>query len=66
MPDNYLYAKLLLITQRRDTLNDASKQQLEAVLMDETKAQAVLDAARHSMGMDIKVGLLGQVSNPAM
>jgi len=54
VPDNYLYAKLILLIQRRETLTEESKSSLEAVLMDESRAQAVLDAARHSMGMDIK------------
>ena len=54
MPDNYLYARVLLLIQKRENLSDGYKPKIEAVLMDETKAQAVLDAARHSMGMDIK------------
>ena len=49
-----MYARLLILIQRRETLSDASKAHIEAIVMDENKAQAVLDAARHSMGMDIK------------
>jgi len=52
--DNYLYARVLILIQKRDTLSEESKPALAAILMDEAKAQAVLDAARHSMGMDIK------------
>jgi len=54
VPDNYMYARCLLLIQKRESLTDESKAQIEAILMDEAKAQAVLDAARHSMGMDIK------------
>ena len=54
VPDNYLYAKCLLLIQKRESLTDEKKPSLEAILMDEHKAQAVIDASRHSMGMDIK------------
>merc|ERR1712185_484904 len=48
--DNYMYARLLLMIKRRETLNNESLPAIEAIVMDEQKAQAVLDAARHSMG----------------
>ena len=51
--DNYMYARLVLLIKRRDTLSEKSLAELEAVVLDEGKAQQVLDAARHSMGMDI-------------
>mmetsp|Transcript_47491 Transcript_47491/g.124471 ORF Transcript_47491/g.124471 Transcript_47491/m.124471 type:complete len:534 (-) Transcript_47491:397-1998(-) len=51
--DNYMYARCLLMIKRRDSLSEASLPELTAILMDDTKAQAVLDASRHSMGMDI-------------
>jgi len=51
--DNYMYARLVMLIKRRDSLTDASLPAITAIVMDETKAQAVLDAARHSMGMDI-------------
>eukprot|EP00325_Prymnesiales_sp_UTEX-LB-985_P000887 CAMPEP_0174702764 /NCGR_PEP_ID=MMETSP1094-20130205/6940_1 /TAXON_ID=156173 /ORGANISM="Chrysochromulina brevifilum, Strain UTEX LB 985" /LENGTH=541 /DNA_ID=CAMNT_0015900583 /DNA_START=82 /DNA_END=1710 /DNA_ORIENTATION=+ len=51
--DNYMFARLVILIKRRDSLSDASLPAITAIVMDETKAQAVLDAARHSMGMDI-------------
>jgi nucleolar protein 56 len=41
------------LIKRRDTLSKESLPVLEEVVMDAQKAQAVLDAAKHSMGMDI-------------
>jgi len=51
--DNYMYARCMLLIKRRESLSEESLPALQAILMDETKPQAVLDAARHSMGMDI-------------
>merc|ERR1719454_933523 len=54
VPDNYMYSRLLLLIQKRETITDEMKPKIEAIVMDDAKAQAVIDAARHSMGMDIK------------
>jgi nucleolar protein 56 len=51
--DNYMFARLVLLIKRRDSLSQDSLAAVEAITMDESKAQAVLDASRHSMGMDI-------------
>ena len=51
--DNYLYARLVMLIQRRSSLTAERLGEVEAVTMDAAKAQAVLDAAKHSMGMDI-------------
>ena len=51
--DNYIYARLIIFIKKRDSLTDESKPALEKIVLDDVKAQAVLDAARHSMGMDI-------------
>merc|ERR1719149_358501 len=51
--DNYTYCRLLILIKKRDSLTDDSKPLIEKITLDEAKAQAVLDAARHSMGMDI-------------
>jgi len=51
--DNYMYARLVLFIKKRETLSEESKPALSAITMDDDKAQAVLDASRHSMGMDI-------------
>jgi hypothetical protein len=53
--DNYMYAALVTLIKRRETLSVESLPMLERVVMDADKAKAVLDASRHSMGMDISV-----------
>jgi nucleolar protein 56 len=53
VPDNYDYARAVRFIKRRGSLTDESLEGLEALLMDSGKAQAVLDAARHSMGMEV-------------
>ncbi|XP_076467396.1 nucleolar protein 56-like isoform X2 [Babylonia areolata] len=50
--DNYMYARVVrLIKDRKQMPEDHTE--LEEIVMDSAKSQAVLDAARVSMGMDI-------------
>ena len=51
--DNYMYAALVTLIRRRDSLSTERLPELERVVMDADKAKAVLDASKHSMGMDI-------------
>ncbi|XP_064080836.1 nucleolar protein 56-like isoform X2 [Macrobrachium nipponense] len=51
--DNYQYSLCADAIKDRKTLSEASLEQLEEILMDPAKAQAILDASRMSMGMDI-------------
>ena len=51
--DNYMYARLVRLVKKRESLTAESKEAIEAITMDATKAQEVLDASKHSMGMDI-------------
>lgn len=51
--DNYQYSKCAHFIKDRTTLSEASLPQLEEITMDSAVAQAILDAARMSMGMDI-------------
>ncbi|XP_071506783.1 nucleolar protein 56-like [Diadema antillarum] len=53
VPDNALYAKVAHFIQNRKELTEDSLEGLEELVMDSAKAQAILDAARSSMGMDI-------------
>uniref|UniRef100_A0A6M2CKU9 Nucleolar protein 56 n=1 Tax=Rhipicephalus microplus TaxID=6941 RepID=A0A6M2CKU9_RHIMP len=53
VPDNYTYAKTASLIKNRKDLNEDSLAALEEVVMDSAKAQAIIDAARASMGMDI-------------
>ncbi|CAB0009964.1 unnamed protein product [Nesidiocoris tenuis] len=53
VPENYLYAKAADIIKNRKEFTDEKLDQLEEVLMDRSKAEAILDASKSSMGMDI-------------
>uniref|UniRef100_A0A8C6XEK7 Nucleolar protein 56 n=1 Tax=Naja naja TaxID=35670 RepID=A0A8C6XEK7_NAJNA len=51
--DNYTYCRLAKLIGNRKELSEESLEALEEVVMDSAKAQAILDASRSSMGMDI-------------
>merc|ERR1711934_337644 len=54
VPENALYAKVVkLIKNRKEISQDAHFEKLEQILMDSSRAQAVIDASKSSMGMDI-------------
>ncbi|XP_053667613.1 nucleolar protein 56 [Anopheles marshallii] len=53
--ENYLFAKVAHFIKDRKSLTAESVVGLEEILMDSEKAQAILDASRMSMGMDISV-----------
>lgn len=48
--DNYQYARLVLLIKKRESLSKDSLADIEKITMDATKAQQILDAAKHSMG----------------
>ncbi|KAJ8262942.1 hypothetical protein COCON_G00153990 [Conger conger] len=51
--DNSTYCRLARLIGNRKELSEESLPGLEEVVMDSAKAQAILDASRSSMGMDI-------------
>jgi len=51
--DNSMYCRLAKLIGNRKELSEESLESLEEVVMDAAKAQAILDASRSSMGMDI-------------
>lgn len=51
--ENYTYCRLAKLIGNRKELSEESLPMLEEVVMDSAKAQAILDASRSSMGMDI-------------
>ena len=50
VPENYLYAKVAQFIKNRKELSEESLEGLEEIVMDSSKAQAILDASRMSMG----------------
>jgi RNA processing factor Prp31 len=48
--DNYLYAKVVQFIGNRKEFTEDSLEQLEELVMDSGKAQAILEASRSSMG----------------
>ncbi|KAJ7999688.1 hypothetical protein DPEC_G00197000 [Dallia pectoralis] len=53
VPDNSTYCRLAQLIGNRKELSEESLEALEEVVMDSAKAQAILEASRSSMGMDI-------------
>merc|ERR1712098_757743 len=53
VPENALYAKVVKLIKNRKELTQDHLEELEAILMDSARAQAVIDASKSSMGMDI-------------
>merc|ERR1711983_165228 len=53
VPENALYAKVVKLIKNRKEVNQDLFDELEAILMDSARAQAVIDASKSSMGMDI-------------
>lgn len=52
--DNHIYARLVNLFQgSRDNVNDEALEDIQAIMMDDDKAQQVIDAAKISMGMDM-------------
>ncbi|XP_069043549.1 nucleolar protein 56 isoform X3 [Lepisosteus oculatus] len=51
--DNSTYCRLARLIGNRKELSEESLEALEEVVMDSAKAQAILEASRSSMGMDI-------------
>jgi len=53
VPDNYNYARVVYYIKNRKELSEEKLEALEELVGDSSKAQAILDASRSSMGMDI-------------
>ncbi|KAB0790192.1 hypothetical protein PPYR_15475 [Photinus pyralis] len=53
VPENYMFAQLCKFIKNRKDLTQDSVEGLEEIVMDSSKAQAILDASRSSMGMEI-------------
>nr|CAI5835635.1 unnamed protein product [Callosobruchus analis] len=53
VPENYVYARCAKFIGNRKTLTTESLSDLEEIVMDSSKAQAILDSSKSSMGMDI-------------
>merc|ERR1719464_2170910 len=53
VPENALYAQVVKLVKNRKELTAEKLEALEAILMDSARAQAVIDASKSSMGMDI-------------
>ncbi|KAL3270026.1 hypothetical protein HHI36_009082 [Cryptolaemus montrouzieri] len=55
VPENYTFARLTKFIKNHKELTEESLEGLEEITMDSGKAQAILDASKSSMGMDISV-----------
>eukprot|EP00731_Ephydatia_muelleri_P020406 Em0013g133a len=53
VPDNYMYARTARLIGSRKEFTEDKLEKLEAIVMDSTKVEAIYEAAKVSMGMDI-------------
>ncbi|GAB6024358.1 snoRNP complex protein nop56 [Chamberlinius hualienensis] len=53
VPDSSTYARLVKYIKDRKNLDESNLEELENIVMDESKAREILEASRSSMGMDI-------------
>lgn len=53
VPENYTYARVAQVIKNRKELTDEKVAALEEVVMDSSRAEAIVNAAKSSMGMDI-------------
>merc|ERR1712214_126154 len=53
VPENALYARVVKLIKNRKEITQDHFEKLEEILMDSARAQAVIDASKSSMGMDI-------------
>ncbi|MEE6511965.1 hypothetical protein FKM82_018866, partial [Ascaphus truei] len=53
VPENYTYCRMAKYIGNRKELSEDKLEDMEEIVMDSAKAQAVLEASRSSMGMDI-------------
>ena len=48
--DNNIFTKLVHHIEKRDNITDEMKDEIENIVLDEEKAQQIIDAAKISMG----------------
>lgn len=48
--DNIIFTKLINVVEKRDNINDDMKEQITDIVLDDEKAQQIIDAAKISMG----------------
>jgi len=48
--DNNIFAKLVNLLEKRDNITDEMKEQINDIVLDDEKAQQIIDAAKISMG----------------
>ena len=51
--DNNIFCKVVLHIERRDNVVEDIKDELTAIVLDEDKAQQIIEAAKISMGQDL-------------
>lgn len=51
--DNNIFTKLVNLLETRENATDEMKEQISNIVLDDEKAQQVIDAAKISMGQDL-------------
>lgn len=51
--DNSIYAKIVLLIENKDNINEDLREKLQELTLDDDKANQIIEAAKISMGQDI-------------
>lgn len=51
--DNTIFTKLVNFIEKRENINDEMKDDLTNIVLDDEKAQQIIDAAKISMGQEL-------------
>lgn len=51
--DNLIFAKLVNFIEKRENINEDMKEELTEIVLDEEKAQQIIEAAKISMGQEM-------------
>lgn len=51
--DNNIFSKLVHLLEKRDNITDEMKDDITGVVLDDEKAQQIIDASKISMGQDM-------------
>ena len=51
--DNIIFSKLVYMIEKRENINDEMKEQINDIVLDDEKAQQIIDASKISMGQEM-------------
>jgi nucleolar protein 56 len=51
--DNIIFSKLVYMIEKRENINDEMKENINDIVLDDEKAQQIIDASKISMGQEM-------------